>query len=265
MKKFFKLRGELSDRTTMVIGFAGLAFILLLWQLITAGDNPMVKASILPNPLDVLASFKELHFEDELVRNVLYSIKLNYLGYIEAVAIAIPLGFIIGLFPFFRALLAKYVDSARFIPLTAVTGLFIAWFGIYDGMKVQFLAFGIFVYLLPIVIQRIDEVDKVYVQAAKTLGASKWQIIKNVFMPAVISKLFDDIRVIVAISWTYIIVAEMVNKTGGVGAMIFTAARQSRNEKVFAVLILIVIIGILQDRLFNWSGKKLFPHKYLNR
>jgi NitT/TauT family transport system permease protein len=69
--------------------------------------------------------------------------------------------------------------------------------------------------------------------------------------------------VLTAISWTYIIVAELVNKTGGVGALIFTAARQSRLDKVFAVLFVIIIIGILQDKLFQWLDKKLFPFKHI--
>lgn len=263
MEKLFKLRGELSQRTETIIGISGLILILVVWYIVTSSG--MVSKTILPNPIDVLVSFKELHFNDFLVKNILYSLKLNLLGYLEAVLIAVPLGFIIGLFPFFRALLSKWIDSARFIPLTALVGLFIAWFGIYDSMKIQFLAFGIFVYLLPIVVQRINDVDKVYVQAAKTLGASRWQIIKSVFVPAVLSKLFDDIRVIVAISWTYIIIAEMVNSTGGVGAMIFKAARQSRTEKIFALLIVIIIIGILQDRLFKYLDKKLFPYKHLNK
>ena len=225
----------------------------------------MVSKSILPNPIDVLKSFKTLHFDKFLVKNALYSLKLNYLGYLEAILIAVPLGFTIGLFPFFRALLSKYVDSSRFIPLTALTGLFIAWFGIYDGMKVHFLAFGIFVYLLPIVVQRINEVDKVYVQAGRTLGANNWQLIKHIFVPAVLSKLFDDIKVIVAISWTYIIIAEMLNATGGLGSMIFKASRQSNIDQVFALLAVIVLIGIIQDRLFTWADKRLFPHKHLKK
>tara|TARA_R110000851_G_scaffold47990_1_gene116323 strand:+ start:132 stop:926 length:795 start_codon:yes stop_codon:yes gene_type:complete len=263
MNKFFKLRGELNKKTETLISFGGLFIILLSWYLITS--TGMVSKSILPNPLDVIKSFKVLHFDKFLLKNTLYSLKLNYLGYLEAVLIAIPLGFIIGLIPLFRALLAKYVDAIRFLPLTALTGLFILWFGISDSMKVQFLAFGIFVYLLPIVVQRVSEVNKIYVQAAQTLGGTKWQIIKHIFVPAVLSKLFDDIRVIVAISWTYIIIAELLNSTGGIGSMIFKAARQSQTDQVFALLGLIVLIGIIQDKLFKWLDKILFPHKHLNK
>src|SRR5690606_13422094 len=123
---------------------------------------------------------------------------------IEAVLICIPIGFTIGLFPIFRGMFSKQVNAIRFVPLTAVTGLFIAWFGIENNMKIQFLAFGIIVYLLPVVVQRVYDVEEVYQQTAFTLGASKWQTIKSVFVPSVFSKLFDDIRVLVAISWTYI-------------------------------------------------------------
>jgi NitT/TauT family transport system permease protein len=263
MKKLFKLRGELPQKTETLIGVIGLIVILLGWYIITSSG--MVSKSILPNPLDVLTSYKTLHFDKFLVSNTFYSLKLNYLGYLEAVAFAIPIGFVIGLFPFFRGLFSKYVDAIRFLPLTALTGLFIVWFGITDSMKVQFLAFGIFVYLLPIVVQRVGEVNKVYVQAATTLGASKWQIIKHVFIPAVLSKLFDDIRVIVAISWTYIIIAELLNSTGGIGSMIFKSARQSQTDQVFALLIVIILIGIIQDRLFKWLDSRFFPYKHLKK
>ena len=263
LKDLFKLRGELDSKTDMAISISGMFFFLTIWHIITTSG--IINESLLPKPMDVLTSFKELHFDDFLIRNLFYSIKLNYLGYLEAIIVALPIGFIIGLFPFFRSLLSRYVDAARFIPLTAVVGIFIAWFGIEDAMKVRFLAFGIFVYLLPIVVQRVSEVNKVFVQTARTLGATKWQIIRKVFIPAVLSKLSDDIRVIVAISWTYIIIAEMVNKTGGVGAMIFTAARQSRTDKVFALLVVIVLIGILQDLLFKWLDRVIFPHKYINK
>lgn len=260
MKEFFELRGELDKNKKLTLQIAGFIILVIVWQ-ITAmliGSN-----AILPQPLNVITAFKELHFNDFLLYNASISIKLNLLGFLEAVLVAIPLGFILGLFPLFRELFGKPIDALRFVPLTALTGLFIAWFGIETNMKVQFLAFGIVVYLLPVVMQRIIEVDKVYPQTSYTLGAVKWQTIKSVYFPAVISKVSDDIRVLTAISWTYIIVPEMINQNGGIGAMIFKSARQSRLDKVFAILIVIVIIGFLQDRLFKWLDKKLFPYKYI--
>ncbi|MGA9120299.1 MAG: ABC transporter permease [Bacteroidota bacterium] len=255
----FELRGPMPKQLQLLLEIGGLIVFLVLWQLVAMKiDSP----AILPSPLVVLSSFPQLHFEDFLIRNAFFSIKINLLGYLQAVLISIPLGMVIGLFTPVGAVLNRYVDAIRYIPLTAVTGLFIAWFGIYLNMKVQFLAFGIFVYLLPVVVQRVKEVDEVYVQTAETLGASRWQVIVRVFIPGVLSKLSDDIRVLTAISWTYIIVAEMVNNEGGLGALIFRAARQSRLDKVFAVLFVIIIIGVIQDKIFLWLDRRVFGFKY---
>ncbi|MBN1251747.1 MAG: ABC transporter permease subunit [Bacteroidales bacterium] len=225
--------------------------------------SSIINKAVFPSPLAVLSSFKELHFENYLVKNAIISIKLNIWGYIEAITLSLIIGFMIGLVPFFRSLLRKYIDAIRFVPLAAVTGLFIAWFGIYMGMKIQFLAFGIFVFLVPVVVQRIDEVEKVYLQTSYTLGATDWQTFRNVYWPSVTSRIIDDIRVLTAISWTYIIVAELVNtEEGGLGSLIFKAQRSSRLDKVFAILLLIIIIGFIQDIIFSWLDKKLFKFKY---
>ncbi|MBK6622673.1 MAG: ABC transporter permease subunit [Saprospirales bacterium] len=220
---------------------------------------------ILPTPGMVVNSFPELVNEDKLIPNTLQSLWINVQGYLWAVLISIPIGFIIGLMPLAKGLFSKQVDALRYLPLTALTGLFIIWFGIENEMKVAFLAFGIIVYLLPVVVQRIFEVEEVYTTTVFTLGASNWQTIRTVYFPAVMSKLIDDIRVLTAISWTYIIIAELVNRQGdigGIGALIYIKARQGEIPKVFAMLIVIILIGFLQDRIFVWMDRRLFPHKY---
>jgi NitT/TauT family transport system permease protein len=260
MDKFFTLRATLGKKDRVFLEVGGFVLILILWQVITTMG--LIPSSLLPSPSSVLASYPSLHFQDALVLNLGYSIKLNILGYMEALLICIPLGFAIGLIPLFHGILSRYIDAIRFLPITALTGLFIAWFGIENTMKIQFLAFGIAVYLLPVVVQRVVELDAVYQQTAFTLGASKWKMLKTVFFPGVLPTLFDDIRVLTAISWTYIIVAELLNRTGGIGAMIYASARQSRIDKVFALLLVIILVGFLQDKLLAWMDRKIFPHKY---
>ena len=261
MNKLFELRGKLDKRQDMIIGIVGFILLVGIWSLITVAGG--IPKSLLPAPWDVIVSFKALHFEDALVRNMLYSIKLNLLGYLEAIVIALPLGFAIGLFPVFRSAFNKYIDALRFLPLAAITGLFICWFGIDDNMKIQFLAVSIIVYLIPVVIQRIDETEEVYLQTAHTLGASMWQKIFYVFIPSVKSRIIDSIRVLVAISWTYITIAEALNMgSGGIGALAVQCGRKSQVDKVFAVLVLIILIGFLQDKAFEWIDRKLNPQKY---
>ena len=263
MKKLglFDIRGTLPKNTMLIIELTGLVVILALWSTVTA--LKLIPDTLLPSPWKVLLSFKELYIKDYIFMNILYSIKLNLLGYIEAVILALIFGFPIGLFPFFRGLFGRYIVASRFLPLTALVGVFIAWFGLHDLMKIEFLAFGILVYMLPVVIQRIDEVDVVHQHTAKTLAATKWQMICHVMLPSALAKISDDIRVLVAISWTYIIVAELQNRGWGIGALAYSAARQSRIDKVFAILVIIVLIGFIQDRLLMILDKKLFPYKYI--
>jgi NitT/TauT family transport system permease protein len=219
---------------------------------------------LFPTPFQVVKSFPELIQKDELIQQTGRSLWLNIQGYFWAIFIAVPLGFLIGLFPLFRGLFSKQVDAMRFLPLTALTGLFIIWFGIEDQMKIAFLAFGILVYLLPVVSQRVFEVASVYLKTVFTLGATDWQTVKTVYFPSVMSRLMDDIRVLTAISWTYIIIAELLNRQGGIGSLMYIKARQGQIEKVFAGLIVIIVIGFLQDRIFQFIDKRIFPHKYMN-
>jgi ABC-type nitrate/sulfonate/bicarbonate transport system permease component len=272
----FQLRGTLTARQSIILGIAGLIiFIGVWWGLaevfavvrddVETGAQTRVYP-ILPTPEQVVLSFPNLLQPepegDALLPNTWRSIWINIRGYMWAVLISIPLGFVIGLMPIARGMFSKQVDALRYLPLTALTGLFIIWFGIEDEMKVAFLAFGIIVYLLPVVVQRIFEVEDVYTTTVFTLGATDWQTIRTVYFPSVMSKLIDDIRVLTAISWTYIIIAELLNRQGGIGALIYIKARQGEIPKVFAMLIVIVLIGFLQDRIFVWMDRRLFPHKY---
>ncbi len=261
-----KLRGKLSPQQRILWALVGFLIILLLWILLTAGEEPLVNRGALPTPLSVLLSYGELYKDNALIKNTFRSLGFNLGGYVEAILLAIPLGFLIGLVPLFRSTLQRPIDAIRYVPLPAAIGLFIAWFGLGASMKVHFLAFGIFIYLLPVVVQRIDEVKDVYLKTVYTLGATDWQMIKSVYFPSVISRLSDDIRVLTAISWTYIIIAESIGGEGGIGALIWRVGqRQGRIDKVFALLILIMIIGMLQDKLFVYLDKKLFPYKYQGR
>lgn len=218
---------------------------------------------VISPPQNVVATFPDLIKSNGLIVQTFKSLWLNFKGYFWAILLSIPLGFLVGLLPIFNGMFSKPVDALRYLPLTALTGLFMAWFGTEDTMKVAFLAFGIIVYLLPIVAQRIHEVKDVYTKTVFTLGANSWQTIRSVYIPSVLSKISDDIRVLTAISWTYIIVAELVNSTnGGIGAMIYKNSRFANKDKVFAILLVIILIGLLQDRYFKYLDRRLFPFKH---
>lgn len=199
--------------------------------------------------------------------NIGYTVGLNLLGYAIALMIAIPLGFIIGIYPLPNALFRKYFEAMRYLPLPTVSGIFIAIFGLGFGMKAKFLAFGILIFTLPAVIQKVmdlqnpkNEKDYIYIQSAKTMGMTNWQMFKYVYWPYVMDKIYGDIRSLVAISYTYVVISECLNKEGGLGASIQTLTRQSRTPEIFALLFIIIVIGILQDYLFKVMEPVIFKH-----
>ncbi len=262
MGSLFELRGSVSRLQKIIFGIAGALVILLVWVIMTAGSTPIVDAGICPKPWDVVLAFKELFQENQLIKNLCRSLGYNLAGYVVAIIISIPVGFVIGLIPLFRTAFQKPIDALRYVPLPAAIGIFIAWFGIGTGLKVNFLAFGILIYLIPVVVQRIDEVKAVYLKTVYTLGATNWQTVKSVYFPSVMSRLSDDIRVLTAISWTYIIIAESIGGEGGLGNLIWrVGSRRGRIDMVFALLIIIMLIGIIQDNLFSNLDRRFFPFK----
>ena len=258
--------GEIPSRKSKIIGMIGAMVLLLLWYLATYSGN-FISPGILPSPKRVITSFPELLKNYNLIGNMFYTVKLNWVGYFKAIVIGLPLGFIIGCFPICRALFQKYLEAFRYLPLPTVSGIFIAIFGLEFGMKSWFLGFGILIFLLPSIVQKILDLqnpsnikDYVYVQTGKTLGMTDWQMFRYIYIPYVMEKTYDDIRSLVAISYTYVVIAESLNKVGGIGAMISTFTRQSRMPEIYALLFVIVLIGILQDYLFKIFKPILFPY-----
>ena len=266
MKKYFKPGGEISKKDGRIIGSIGAIFLVTIWYLVTL-TGEIISPGILPNPVKVVSIIPDLFSKYHLLDNIWYTVSLNISGYLIAVLFAIPLGFLIGMIPMFNSLFRKYFEALRYLPLPTVSGIFISIFGLSFGMKSFFLAFGIFIFTIPSVVGKVLDLqnptnvnDNVYLQTAKTMGMSNWQTFRYVYFPYVMEKVYDDIRSLVAISYTYVVIAESLNKVGGIGAMISTFTRQSRTPEVYALLFIIVMIGLLQDRLFHFLKPIIFPH-----
>ena len=135
----------------------------------------------------------------------------------------------------------------RYMPISAFIPLLILWFGIYESQKIAFLFLGVFVYLLPVVVTAIRAVPEELVQTALTLGASRWQVVRTVLLPAALPEIFDSFRVMNAISWTYVILAEAVNPEHGLGYMVELARTHQKASWSFAGLLVIGGIGLLTD------------------
>jgi len=243
-----------------LLQLSGWLILFITWWLVT--NFGLINTHVMPTPQKTWNAFLDMKSNDNLWDNILFSIRINVVGYLKCIAAALVVGFAIGLSPRVRRMFSQQVNALRFVPITALMGIFIAISGLTIATKINFLAFGIWVYLVPVVVQRIDEVDTVHLQMMKTLGASFWQTVRYVTWRSVIARLSDDIRILVGISWTYIIVAELAGIQGGLGSLIFLGERQSNVCKVYAVIFIIVAIGIVQDAIFKLIDRLLFKFKY---
>ena len=266
MKNLLQFGGTITKKQSMIVTIIGAIMLLLLWYLVTYNGR-IINQKILPNPVDVVKAIPGLVSQYNVFGNIAYTVGLNLSGYFFALIIAIPLGFLIGIYPLPNALFKPYFEALRYLPLPTVSGIFIAIFGLGFGMKAKFLAFGILIFTLPSVIQKVtdlqnpkNEKDNVYLQTAKTLGMTNWQMFRYVYWPYVMDKIYGDIRSLVAISYTYVVIAEALNKEGGIGAMISTFTRQSRTPEIYALLFVIIMIGLLQDVAFKKMEPVIFPH-----
>lgn len=268
----WSLRRPLPQNVQLWLGLVLPVLLLGLWIGLTSGPHPVVGTAFLPKPLDVLrVLLRDLligrpevtHGETVMVRVLLdASLASTWRitqAFFVAAAVALPLGVFMGAFEPINRLIDPIMAPLRYMPISAFIPLTILWFGIGEGQKVAFLFLGVFVYLLPVVISAIRAVPEELVQTARTLGAGRMQVVFTVLVPAAAPDIFDSFRVMNAISWTYVILAEFVNTRSGLGYQIQLAGTHLHIAEVFAGILIIGVIGLLTDAGIKLLSRVLFP------
>jgi NitT/TauT family transport system permease protein len=248
-----------------LISFISVAVILSSWcvlsyvQVTRSGEpEPLVPHFFLPAPDQVLKSLLYLFFEKDLGLAIATSALRIAKAIGLSIVVALPLGIAMGAFDFINRIFEPIVAPMRYLPITAFIPLLILWFGIDESQKVAFLFLGTVVFLLPAVVDAIRLVPEELVQTAFTLGATKSQVIRTVLIPAALPAIFDGFRVMNAIAWTYIILAELVNPQNGIGYILRLAEQHLKPEWSFAGIVVVGVIGIVTDLLIGGLNRLLF-------
>lgn len=252
----FSIRSPLSKQTAFFLGLVAPALVLGAWCVLTYGN--FVRPDFLPTPTEVVRGTLQLFLHYELTDAILISTRRIAIAFLLASAIALPLGVLMGAFDPINRFFEPIMAPLRYMPISAFIPLLILWFGIYEKQKIAFLFLGVFVYLLPVVVSSIRLVPEELVQTALTLGASKFQVIRTVLLPAALPEIFDSFRVMNAIAWTYVILAEAVNPEHGLGYMVELARTHQKASWSFAGLLVIGGIGLLTDFLIRLLSSLLF-------
>jgi NitT/TauT family transport system permease protein len=250
------IRKPVSRRSQIVLGFAAWGFLVAVWFILTRGE--LLPPLALPDPLGVVQAIVRLWVEYNLLENVFMSWWRIAQAFFWCIVVAIPLGLLMGSYRWIFHLINPIAAPMRSMPITAFLPAFIALFGMDEGMKVGFLFFGMFFYLLAVVVEEVNRVDHSLLETAYTLGAKPRNVIWLLFR-ASFPAIFGSFRILYDIGWTYVILAEMVNARKGVGYMVEAARKVLDFERVYAGIIAIGVAAFLFRTVLTLLEKRLFP------
>lgn len=256
MNDWLSIRKDVSPRVRWALAFVSWGILVLLWIVLTQWE--ILPPFSLPKPLGVIRAFGKLWTEYDLLGNVFQSWWRIAQAFLWCAVIAIPLGILMASFRWLFELVNPVAAPMRAMPLTAFLPAFIALFGMDETMKVAFLWFGMFFYLLAVVVEEANRVDNALLETAYTLGAKRRHALWLIFR-ACFPSIFSSFRILYDIGWTYVILAEMVNARKGVGYMVEAARKVLDFERVYAGIIAIGIAAFLFRFLLTFLESKLFP------
>jgi NitT/TauT family transport system permease protein len=220
----------------------------------------------LPEPLQVAKAFYTAFQTPPVQKNGLWlhqslwhSIQIIFWGFFLSSLIGVPLGILCGTYPALARLSEPFIEFFRYLPAPAFGALAVAILGIYDGPKIAIIIIGTLFQQVLIVANTARKLDYSLVEAAMTLGTKSKRLLTRVVVPGILPDLYRDQRILLGWAWTYLIVAELIGTSSGITWYITQQARYQHFENVYAVIILIGIIGFGSDVLLAKLGRRLFP------
>lgn len=244
--------------------------LLIAWQL--AGQSPGM-AGVVPTPVNVAIAWWDWIFGDPgmglnpylgtWLDNVWNSGARVGQGFALAVLLGVPLGLAIGWNKIVAQMVDPMVQCLRPIPITAWLPFSIALFGITDFGSIFLIFLGGF---YPIVInttQGARDVERNLVRAATMMGATPLQLLRRVVLPAAMPSIFTGLRLSLGISWTAVIVSEMVAVKSGLGYVLWDAYYVGRMDIVLADMVSIGIMGYLSDRVIVLIERRVLVWRML--
>lgn len=240
-------------------GFLGLAFFVLfvaLWGLATF--TGLVSPTFLADPFTMLREGVLLFTEYDFSLDIGMTVFRVLSGFLLAAAIAVPLGIMMGSYKLVEAFLEPFVSFCRYLPASAFVPLLILWAGIGEMQKILVIFIGSFFQIVLMVAVTVGAARRDLVEAAYTLGASNRSVVRRVLIPGAAPEIAELLRLVLGWAWTYVIVAELIGSSSGIGHMIVDSQALLNTGQIIFGIIVIGCIGLLSDLLFKAANKRLF-------
>jgi len=246
-------------RGQLIISAIGIwALFFGLW--IVASELGLVSKILVPPPGQVIATILRLFLEEGFGSDVLISMLRVLIAFAAACVVAVPLGVAMGAFPAIDAVVAPFVSAWRYLPAPSFIPILLMWFGTGETPKLMLLFLGVIFFLITLIADHTREVRKELIETALTLGANRRVTVFQVMFPAVVPNIVVAMRQMLAVVWTYLVIAEIVASTTGIGAMMMRARRFLHTDEILAGIIVIGALGMAFDMAFAVLHRRLFPY-----
>jgi ABC-type nitrate/sulfonate/bicarbonate transport system permease component len=238
------------------VAMRSFAAFVLLWHLLHLWNGNPIQ---LPSPWRVAAAIWQLGLSGELFEHAGISTMRLVIALFVATLVAVPLGFVMGLYRTADSLIDPVVELLR--PISGIAwiplGLFI--FGVGDVLPVFIMVYVAFFPLLLNTVAGVRSVDQKLVNAARTMGVRGWPLMRQVIVPGALPTIMVGFRLAFAGAWAAVIAAELIGAPSGLGFAIEWYRQLLMSPKVFAFIALIGLVGYLCDLALRAIQHKLTP------
>jgi NitT/TauT family transport system permease protein len=257
-RRAFAIGGRISGSRYVAIAAAVFATIAILWWAVTAAG--LVLPLFLPSPAQVWDRLSDLWLSGQLFADTAISIYRITVGFLISTLFALPIGVLIGCYRNWEAAIEPFVDFIRYMPVVAFVPLTILWAGPTDLQKFLIIWIGTFFQQVLLVMDNVKSVPRDFINLGRTLELSEWRILERIVVPSAMPAIWDSMRISLGWAWTWLVVAELVAATSGLGYRITTAQRFFQTDLIFGYLLLLGILGLLTDQAMKYLGRRFFRY-----
>jgi NitT/TauT family transport system permease protein len=247
----------------IALGVAFFVVFVAAWS--AATFSGYVSKTFLADPWTMLKSGWMLLTEMGFAEDIGMTVWRVVGGFAIAAAIALPLGVAMGAYKPVEAFFEPFVSFARYLPASAFIPLLILWAGIGEAQKLAVIFIGSFFQLVLMIAVTVGNTRRDLVEAAYTLGAGDRSLVWRVLIPGAAPEIAETLRMVLGWAWTYVIVAELIGASSGIGHMITDSQALLATDQIIFGIIVIGLIGLASDLLFKAANRRLFPWAQLGR
>jgi len=254
-------RGGAGGRGQTALALLSVAAVLILWQL--ASQFEVLNPALVPSPAEVARSAVAAIRDGSLLHNTAVSIGRVLLGFAVALVVAIPVGMLIGMSRIVQGLTEPLIELLRPIPPIALIPLAILWFGIGEASKVAIIAYGAFFPIFVSTLSGFRDVDPVHIRAARTLGATRYELFRDVVLPTAYPQIVTGARLGMSMAFIVLVAAELIASSAGLGYMINYARITFKTDEIFVGICTIGVLGFVLNKGLLELERRIVRWKYL--